>query len=65
MTCSCFVRKSHSGSKIAPATPRDIASTLACALRYKGCKRMRGSGEITAQIVAERLVEADVASPAP
>jgi hypothetical protein len=40
-----------------PATPEDLAEALAYALRYRGRTRVRDSGEITACIVAERLVE--------
>jgi hypothetical protein len=39
------------------ASPDDLAQALAFALRFNGRKRIRGAGEIMAQIVAERLVE--------
>jgi DNA mismatch repair protein MutH len=43
--------------RLTPASPDDLAQTLAFALRFNGRKRTRDAGEIMAQIVAERLVE--------
>jgi|SRR5271166_3344077 len=40
-----------------PATPDDLASALAFALRFQGRKRAHNADEIMAEIVAERLVD--------
>jgi hypothetical protein len=43
--------------KLTPATPQDLADSLAFALRFDGRKRFRTSGEAMARITAEHLVE--------
>jgi len=43
--------------KLTPATPEDVASALAFALRFQGRKRLHNADEIMAEIVARRLVE--------
>ena len=40
-----------------PATPEEIADTLAFALRYDGRKRIHRGDELMARIVAGRLIE--------
>ena len=40
-----------------PASPDDLASALAFALRFEGRKRVHNAGKIMAEIVARRLVE--------
>jgi len=40
-----------------PASPDDLADTLAFALRFDGRKRKHDAGEFMARIVARRLVE--------
>jgi len=42
---------------LTPAEPREIAETIAFALRYSGRKRVQDSSEMMAAIVAKRLVE--------
>ncbi len=42
---------------LTPASPDDLASALAHALRYQGRKRVHNDDEIMAEIVAKRLVE--------
>ncbi len=42
---------------LAPASPDDLASALAFALRFHGRKRTHNADEIMAEIVAKRLVE--------
>ncbi len=42
---------------LAPASPEDLASALAFALRFHGRKRTHNADEIMAEIVAKRLVE--------
>jgi hypothetical protein len=42
---------------LSPASPDDLADTLAFALRFDGRKRKRDAGEFMAAIVARRLVE--------
>jgi len=42
---------------LTPASPDDLASALAFALRFEGRKRVRNADEIMAEIVARRLVE--------
>ena len=44
--------------RLTPADPKDIADTLAFALRRSGRKRMHDADEYMARIAAERLVEA-------
>lgn len=39
------------------ADPRDLADTIAFALRFQGRKRVHNADEIMAEIVAKRLVE--------
>ena len=41
---------------LTPATPDDLASALAFALRFEGRKRVHNADEIMAEIVARRLV---------
>jgi hypothetical protein len=43
--------------RLTPATPEDLADTLAFALRFDGRKRKHDAAEIMARIVAKRLVE--------
>ena len=43
--------------KLTPATPQDLADSLAFALRFDGRKRVRASSEVMASITAEHLVE--------
>ena len=43
--------------KLTPTDPRDLADTLAFALRYQGRKRVHNADEIMGEIVAKRLVE--------
>jgi hypothetical protein len=43
--------------KLSPASPEDIADTLAFALRYSGRKRTHNADELMSEIVAKRLVE--------
>ena len=40
-----------------PATPDDLASVLAYALRFEGRKRVHNADEIVSEIIARRLVE--------
>jgi hypothetical protein len=42
---------------LTPASPEDLASALAFALRYQGRKRIHNADEIMAAIVAKRLVD--------
>ncbi len=42
---------------LTPASPDDLASALAFALRFHGRKRTHNADEIMAEIVAKRLVE--------
>jgi len=42
---------------LAPASPEDLASALAFALRFHGRKHVHNADEIMAEIVARRLVE--------
>jgi hypothetical protein len=42
---------------LTPADPRDLAETIAFALRYRGGKRVHQADEYMAQIAAERIVE--------
>jgi hypothetical protein len=42
---------------LTPASPDDLADTLAFALRFDGRKRKHDAGEFMAAIVARRLVE--------
>ena len=42
---------------LSPAAPREVAETIAFALRYSGRKRVHDSSEMMAAIVAKRLVE--------
>jgi hypothetical protein len=42
---------------LTPASPDDLASALAFALRFHGRKRTHSADEIMAEIVARRLVE--------
>jgi hypothetical protein len=42
---------------LTPASPDDLASTLAFALRFEGRKRVHNADEIMSEIVARRLVE--------
>ena len=44
--------------RLTPADPKDIADTLAFALRRSGRKRMHDADEYMARMAAERLVEA-------
>lgn len=46
-----------SADTLTPATPDDLASALAFALRFHGRKRTHGADDIMAEIVAHRLVE--------
>ena len=41
---------------LSPATPDEIAQSLAFALRYNGRKRVHDADEVMARITAERLV---------
>jgi hypothetical protein len=43
--------------KLTPADPRDLADTIAFALRYSGGKRVRDADEVVAMIAARRIVE--------
>jgi hypothetical protein len=43
--------------KLTPASPDDIAATLAFALRFQGRKRVHNADELMSEIVAKRLVE--------
>ncbi len=43
--------------RLTPATPDDVADTLAFALRFDGRKLTHRADEIMAEIVAKRLVE--------
>ena len=43
--------------RLTPATPDDVADSLAFALRFAGRKRTHSADEIMAAIVARRLVE--------
>jgi hypothetical protein len=43
--------------RLTPASPDDLASALAFALRFHGRKRTHNADEIMAEIVAKRLVE--------
>jgi hypothetical protein len=43
--------------KLTPATPEDLASALAFALRFDGRKRFRSGDEFMAHITAKHLVE--------
>ena len=42
--------------KLTPASPEDLADTLAFALRFEGRKRVHNADEIMSEIVAKRLV---------
>ena len=42
--------------RLTPATPEDLADTLAFALRFDGRKRKHDAAEMMARIVAERVV---------
>ena len=42
---------------LTPASPEDLASALAFALRFHGRKRTHNADEIMAEVVAKRLVE--------
>ena len=44
-------------NELTPASPDDLASTLAFALRFHGRKRVHNADEIMAEIVSKRLVE--------
>ena len=46
-----------------PPTPDDLAEALAYALRYRGGKRVRDSGEVMARIVAVAAWHRDVPGP--
>jgi len=46
-----------SADKLTPVDPRDLAATLAFALRYPGRERLQNADEIMAEIVPRRLVE--------
>jgi hypothetical protein len=48
---------SNPGDTLTPASPDDLASALAFALRFHGRKRTHNADEIMAEIVAKRLVE--------
>jgi hypothetical protein len=43
--------------RLTPATPDDLADSLAFALRFDGRKRKHDAGEFMAKIVAQRLVK--------
>lgn len=43
--------------KLTPATPEDLAESLAFALRFNGRKRVHDADQFMADIVARRLVE--------
>jgi hypothetical protein len=43
--------------KLTPATPEDLASALAFALRFSGRKRFRSGDEFMAHITAKHFVE--------
>jgi hypothetical protein len=40
-----------------PATPDEVAQTLAFALQYSGRRRVHDAGEVMARITADRLVQ--------
>jgi hypothetical protein len=42
---------------LTPATPEDLVTALAFALRFQGRKRVHNADEIMAEIVARRLAE--------
>ena len=44
-------------NSLTPASPDDLVSALAFALRFHGRKRSHSADEIMAEIVAKRLVE--------
>ena len=44
-------------SRLTPATPEDVADTLAFALRFDGRRRKHDAAEFMAAIVARRLVD--------
>jgi hypothetical protein len=46
-----------SGDNLTPASPDDIADTLAFALRFEGRKRTHDADDIMASLVAKRLVK--------
>jgi hypothetical protein len=48
---------SDDDQKLTPADPRDLAETIAFALRYSGRKRVHQADEYMATIAAERIVE--------
>jgi len=48
--------------QLRPATPDEIADSLAFALRYKGRKRVFDADEAMARITADRLVQPPAAS---
>ena len=43
--------------RLTPASPDDLVTALAFALRYQGRKRVHDADQIMAEIVARRLVE--------
>jgi hypothetical protein len=43
--------------RLTPASPDDLADSLAFALRFDGRKRKHDAGEFMARIVARRLVD--------
>ena len=43
--------------QLTPATPEDLAASLAFALRFSGRRRVHDADEFMARIVARRLVE--------
>jgi len=48
---------SEPAADLTPASPEDLASVLAFALRFHGRRRTHDADEIMAEIVAKRLVE--------
>ena len=48
---------SEPAADLTPASPEDLASALAFALRFHGRRRTHDADEIMAEIVAKRLVE--------
>jgi len=59
MSCShrrVALRCTMPDERLTPASPEDLADTLAFALRFKGRKRIHNADEIMAEIVAKRLV---------
>ena len=44
-------------NKLMPVDPRDLAESLAFAVRYRGRRRVHNADETIAEIVAKRLVE--------